>query len=205
MVTVVSITITDLFIYPIGKILSTEHMKTIPTAAEHDLMLRAAFTKLLERLKDEVKPKGVQTYLANKLGVESSFVSNIVGGRKTIGDALIEKLDELYPGWRAIEEVQAVQNTMDESDPTFGALLGSLIDPHTFKKQLDFCYEGMSQEHREALVMMANRLHNIDHPESGVANPAGKNKNKKVETIMGTSYSGDNHASQNHSNKRAQK
>jgi hypothetical protein len=72
-------------------------------------------------------------------------------------------------------------NTMVENEvpQSYGMLLDSIIDPNTFKKQLDYFYQGMSQDHKEAIVMMANRLHNIDHPESGIANPAGKIRLKK--------------------------
>jgi hypothetical protein len=208
-----SIGITNSYIYLKGILLFTLGMKTIPTAAEHDSMLRTAFINLLEKVKDDVKPKGAQTHLASQLGVESSFISNIVAGRKNIGDTLIDKLDKLYPGWRAIDnspEERLPDNLLDEKGTSFGALLSSLIDPNTFKRTLDFCYEGMSQEHKEVLVMLANRLHNIDHPESGIANPAGKgvakkNKTQTVTTKMGTSPSGVDHARSDHSYKRVQK
>jgi hypothetical protein len=98
-------------------------------------------------------------------------------------------------------------NTMIEKEvpQSYGMLLDSIFDPNAFKKQLDYFYQGMSQDHKEAIVMMANRLHNIDHPESGIANPAGVVNKNKTQKVMGTARSGDENARARNTHQRVSK
>lgn len=55
-----------------------------------------------------------------------------------------------------------------------------ILGEKEFKKQLDFFYNGMSMNNKEALVLIANKLYEIDHPTDSSASGRKPKKQEKA-------------------------
>jgi hypothetical protein len=91
---------------------------------------------------------GVDAALAARIGVDPSYISRCLypegkAGKKNIGEKMIEKIEAVHPGW--------FQNA--------------------YLRQLAHFFLGMSQEHQDDLLKIANQLYTIDNPQDRAANP----------------------------------
>jgi hypothetical protein len=136
-------------------------MSKIPNVTEQQSLLRAAF----KRLVDEV---GQKTLV--EAGLNQTVASGIYHGKKGIGDETIEKLDKKWPTWRDEADNHPPPNKA-ANESTGDAFLDTLL----------YCYKGMSNEHKEALAMMANSLYSIDNPNDRMANPWSGAERRKSE------------------------
>lgn len=125
-------------------------MSTIPNIREQQALLREAFIRLV----DEVKQKAIVD-----AGLNQTVASGIYHGRKGIGDETIEKLDLKFPEWRTINDEKPSNAKIDKK------LNLDFVGIVEFKNQLNYFFDGMSTEHKEALVQMANKLHEIDNDD----------------------------------------
>jgi phage repressor protein C with HTH and peptisase S24 domain len=107
--------------YPLGNVVSSEMLpiraftqevtggsllgmdKIIPTTKESYAALREAFVALLKREKAEGRGQAV---IAEAIGVLPNYVSNVANGRKNLGEEVVMRLDEKYPGWRVVHNLQ---------------------------------------------------------------------------------------------------
>jgi hypothetical protein len=141
-------------------------MCKIPNITEQQTMLRDAF----KRLVDTHKQKNV----IDTAGIGQTIASSIYHGRKGIGDDTIEKLDAAYPDWRNLPSKEKPKETLADK------LNLGFIGVAEFKRQLNLFFDGMSAEHKEAIVLIANKLYDIDRPNDLTANPTnGKTKKEK--------------------------
>jgi hypothetical protein len=142
-------------------------MKKILKASEQQSLLRDAF----KRLVDEVKQKAVVD-----AGLNQTVASGIYHGRKGIGDETIEKLDASFPDWRTIKEGKTNNNSV------IGNKLNlEFLGLAEFKRQLNHFFDGMSAEHKEAIVLIANKLHDIDQPNNKKSRPFPTGPTKQKE------------------------
>jgi transcriptional regulator with XRE-family HTH domain len=147
-------------------------MKKIPMPSDNFEELRLAFVKLV---KDEKAKGKSQTDIADAIGVLPNYVSNIVNKRKGLGDEVIAKIDDKYPNWRTIEDDKAENGKAIDAKPKF--VFTGIAE---FKKQLNYFFDGMSNEHKEALVQMANKLHEIDNDDPKSAPFKGIERREKA-------------------------
>jgi len=91
---------------------------------------------------------GVDAKLAERIGADPSYISRCLypegkAGKKNIGEGMVEKIEAVHPGW--------FQNV--------------------YLRQLSHFFMGMSQEHQDDLLKLANQLYSIDNPDDRIANP----------------------------------
>lgn len=141
-------------------------MDKIPTVIQQQLLLRDAY----KRLVDSVGQKELV-----EAGLNQTVASGIYHGRKGIGDETIDKLDKKFPSWRDLKDEKKANKKEQKLDLSF-------LGIEEFKRQLILFFNGMSQEHKEAIVLIANKLYDIDKPDDISANPTnGKKKKEKSE------------------------
>lgn len=141
--------------------------QTVPTISEAYAALKVAFEILL--LKEKLRGNG-QAYIADAIDVQPNYISNVLNGRKNLGDNVVARLDEKFPDWRDLE-VEDLPNR--EAKPL------KIDEPNELKRQLNHFYDGMTEAHKEAIVDMANILYSLDNPDDVVDNPySGRDKRK---------------------------
>jgi plasmid maintenance system antidote protein VapI len=94
-----------------------------------------------------------QDWLAEKVGVSNNAVTKWVKSGKISRD-------------NAIKVARALQISVD-------VLLGfeQRQPSNEFKRQLIYFYDGMTQEHREIVLNLANKLYSLDNPDDRLASP----------------------------------
>jgi hypothetical protein len=147
--------------------LNASMSKQLPTPSETQAALYDAFMQLIKYWKK--KGKG-QEFIAERIEVEQSYVSNVCTGRKNLGDDIVKRLDAGFPGWRDIQEAD-MTNTV--SEPKSKYVTEPLQEYDENRRQLLYFYDGMSQGHQEAIVMTANGLYSMDNPHDRLAKPFG--------------------------------
>lgn len=146
-------------------------MGKIITVSELQTQLKEAFIRLVDKV-------GQSDLVAN--GINQTIASNIYHGRKGIGDETIAKLDRLYPDWRTIP------NNTSTSQPESKFKI-EFLGLKEFKRQLNFFYDGMCMGNKEALVMIANRLYEIDNPNDTSATGRRRNDRNNQEELKNDS------------------
>jgi len=140
-------------------------MPKIMKIEEHQTLLREALKALVD--------KETQRNVVEKAGLNQTVLSGNYHGRKGIGDETIAKLDKAYPEWRErSNESMAAQASNDAVKKS--------INLNEFKRQLIYFYDRMSNSNKEALVLIANRLYDIDHPNDLLSNPTNGKKKKEA-------------------------
>jgi len=121
--------------------------KSIPTTPDVYAALRVAFANLVAARKKQGENQAV---VAEAIGVLPNYVSNIVNGRKNLGPEVIARIDEKYPGWR---------DASYEPKPAAPEQTGD-----AYWDTIAFCYNGLTEGHRDMLAYMANKMYTMDNP-----------------------------------------
>lgn len=138
-------------------------MCKIANIQEHQSMLREAFKRLIDTHSQKV--------VIEAAGLSQTVASGNYHGRKGIGDETIEKLDLAYPNWRDTDSPPAKQ-----VQPRLNLDFKGIAE---FKRQLNLCFDGMSVEHKEIIVSIANKLYDLDNHQASIFNPSIKKKVKE--------------------------
>jgi plasmid maintenance system antidote protein VapI len=134
--------------------------QTIPKPGEVNEALRKALLELVKEIKK--KDEGCKDYeIASEIGVAANYLSNMLHGRKGIGDDTVAKIDVKFPGWRDVVVADNGKKTAPQASEE--------IDE--FTKQLLYFFKGMSLEHKDALLLLANKLHAVDNRNDPRSNP----------------------------------
>lgn len=139
-------------------------MKVIPNHAEHKELLASAYRRLEKRIG--------QSEIVSATSIAQTILSGYKSTKnpKNISDESIRKFDDLYPGWRNINE--ADENLIKPPVVIGGIKVKSMED------NLLIHYSKLSEESRDVVDMVLNKLYSLEYPKDFQANP-NNNKNGK--------------------------
>jgi hypothetical protein len=131
----------------------------------------------------------------NLTSSRASYISQVINGY-SFGEKAAEKLRQelgLPEGFfdqRSTAKEVSVEKTIREQDAYLDTIL--------------YCYKGLTDDHKDALATMANKLYSIDNPKDKIATPFSSISGSDFATSSATSK-GNNDDRQRNPHKGAQK
>jgi transcriptional regulator with XRE-family HTH domain len=112
---------------------------------------------------------------AEKLGMSQSMFSQLKSGKTTWSTDHVLQMAHVFKvppnSFKKIPYLDFVPNPQKERQEL-------KLSGDNFWATITWCYPGLSDGHKDALSMMANKLYVIDHPEDRVAGPFNEKKEK---------------------------
>jgi len=122
--------------------------------------------KVIKSRLKQLKPKRTQGWLAEQCGVSNMAVTKWINkGQITVDNAM--------------QVAKALEITLHE-------LVGFEDGNDELIRQLVMFFNGMSDDHKDDILTMANKFYSRDNPENKAANPYPQNTYAKSNNVAGT-------------------
>jgi len=137
-----------------------------------------------KRLKYAMDERGAsQADLARVTRKKAPSVSAWISGDTKMMDgenvAIVCAYLGINPLWLFFNKGESGLNGKSMAAQEVAQYLPKVDDP--FREQLNYFYDSMSIDHRDALVMLAQKLHNIDAKDEKVSNPFPQKPKEKAD------------------------